>query len=90
VSSRRSRKRSARVSSASFTKKPTNCADLFRDLRDDTRRDTDRALDLLDAHCGSDADWTRAEDAAAGAVEAAYEEYVAALNEMGVDAKSVC
>jgi len=65
-------------------------ADLFRDLRDDTRRDTDRALDVLDAHCESDADWARAEDAAVGAVEAAYDEYVAALNEMGVDAKSVC
>ena len=65
-------------------------ADRFRGLRDDTRRDTDRALDLLEAHCESGDDWERAEAAATGAVQAAYEEYVAALDEMGVDAKSVC
>lgn len=65
-------------------------ADLFRDLKDDTREDTDSALALLEAACGSPSDWERAEDAAHGAVQAAYDEYVAALDELGVDAKSVC
>lgn len=65
-------------------------AGLFRDLRGDTRRDSDRALELLEGICGSEADWERAEAAATGAIQAAYEEYVAALDDMGVDAKSVC
>jgi hypothetical protein len=65
-------------------------ADLFRGLRGDTRRDTDRALELLASHCDSDGDWERAEAAATGAIQAAYDEYVAALGELGVDAKSVC
>ena len=65
-------------------------ADRFRDLRGDTRRDTDRALELLEDACESDDDWERAEAAATAAVQSVYDEYVAALNEMGVDAKSVC
>jgi len=65
-------------------------ADLFRDLRRDTDDDTDEAVALLASLCESEADWERAEAAATAAVDAVYEEYVAALNEMGVDAKSVC
>jgi hypothetical protein len=65
-------------------------ADLFRDLRGDTRRDTDRALELLESHCESEDDWTRAETAATGAIQVAYDEYVDALGVLGVDAKSVC
>ncbi|SEW04227.1 rubrerythrin family protein [Halobacterium jilantaiense] len=65
-------------------------ADLFRDLRRDTEDDTDEAVALLASLCETEADWERAEAAATAAVDAVYEEYVAALNEMGVDAKSVC
>ncbi|MFB6071846.1 MAG: rubrerythrin family protein [Halobacterium sp.] len=65
-------------------------ADLFRDLKADTREDTASVADLLDAVCAGAADWERAQSAAESAVDAAYEEYVDALEEMGVDAKSVC
>jgi hypothetical protein len=63
---------------------------LFRGLRTDTGEDTERALDLLAAVCETEDDWERAEAAAVGAVQAAYDEYVEALEDMGVDAKSVC
>ncbi|MDH5021508.1 rubrerythrin family protein [Halobacterium rubrum] len=65
-------------------------ADRFRDLRRDTDDDTDEAVALLASVCEGDDDWGRAAEAAEAAVDAAYEEYVAALNELGVDAKSVC
>jgi len=65
-------------------------ASLFRDLRSDTDRDTDEAVELVASLCESASDWERARAAAEAAVDAAYDEYVAALNEMGVDAKSVC
>lgn len=65
-------------------------ADLFRDLRRDTSADTADAAAALASCCDGDDDWARAADAAADAVDAAYQEYVAALNGMGVDAKSVC
>jgi len=65
-------------------------ASLFRDLRSDTGDDTDEAVELVASLCDSESDWERARTAAEAAVDAAYEEYVAALNEMGVDAKSVC
>lgn len=65
-------------------------ADCFRDLRRDTDADTDEAVALLASVCEGDDDWERAAAAAEAAVDAAYEEYVDALNELGVDAKSVC
>ncbi|WP_336034638.1 rubrerythrin family protein [Halobacterium yunchengense] len=65
-------------------------ADLFRDLTAETAADTERAVDLLAAAADSDEDWERALEAAVGAVDAAYEEYVDALEAVGVDAKSVC
>ncbi|MFC3478518.1 rubrerythrin family protein [Halobacterium litoreum] len=65
-------------------------ADLFRELKADTSEDTERAIELLDRVCESESDWERAEAAALGAIDAAYEEYVDALESMGVDAKSVC
>lgn len=65
-------------------------ATLFRELKADTESDSAAAADLLASVCESDDEWERAEDAAVGAIDAAYEEYVDALNEMGVDAKSVC
>ena len=65
-------------------------ANCFRDLREDTDDDTDEAVALLASRCETESDWERAEAAATDAVDAVYEAYVAALNEMGVDAKSVC
>lgn len=65
-------------------------ADLFRDLKRETSEDANAAAELLAVHCERDADWERAGEAASGAIDAAYEEYVAALDEMGVNAKSVC
>ncbi|MGB9963806.1 rubrerythrin family protein [Halobacterium sp. CBA1126] len=65
-------------------------ADLFRDLRAETEEDTDAAIALLaDAAAGED-DVERAKEAAVAVVDVAYEEYVDALESMGVNAKSVC
>jgi hypothetical protein len=65
-------------------------AALFREMKRETSEDADAAVELLAATCESDEDWGRAEAAASDAIGAAYEEYVDALEEMGVNAKSVC
>ena len=65
-------------------------ADTFRAVRDDVAADREAALDALDATCGSDDDWDRAAAAAAAVVEAAYDEYVAKLEAMGIKPKNVC
>ena len=65
-------------------------ADLFRDLKTETQSDTEEAVSLLANAAESDAGWERALEAALGAIDAAYEEYVDALEAMGVNAKSVC
>jgi hypothetical protein len=64
-------------------------ADLFRDLRADTEDLVDVGADVLD-DCCADEDWDRAEAAAVGAVEAAYDEYADTLRGMGVDPEPVC
>lgn len=65
-------------------------ADLFRDLKAETKMDTEAAVTLLESTVDSDEDWERAVDAALEVVDAAYEEYVEALDSMGVNAKSIC
>ncbi|MFB6268358.1 MAG: rubrerythrin family protein [Halobacterium sp.] len=65
-------------------------ADLFRELKTETQADTETAVGLLADAAEDDDDWERARDAATGAVDAAYDEYVDALESMGVNAKSVC
>ncbi|GAB3416802.1 hypothetical protein GCM10027435_14690 [Haloparvum alkalitolerans] len=65
-------------------------AAVFRELREDLAGQRERALDLLDAVCETEADWERAEAAAVAAVEAAYEAHVEALESLGVDPKPVC
>ena len=65
-------------------------ADLFRDLRRDTEADTETAIALLADVAEDEAAVERARDAAIEVVDVAYEEYVAALESMGVNAKSVC
>lgn len=66
-------------------------AQLFRDMGEELDAQLDRAVELLSATCGDDADcWEQARSAARGAVQAAYEEYTATLEDMGVDPKPVC
>jgi len=65
-------------------------AGVFRDLRGDIDGQRERALDLLDAVCADESDVETAEAAALGAVDAAYEAHVAALESLGVDPKPVC
>ncbi|MCD2198442.1 rubrerythrin family protein [Halobacterium sp. KA-4] len=65
-------------------------ADLFRELRTDTDADTEAALSLLADAAADEADVERARAAAIEVVNVAYEEYVEALESMGVNAKSVC
>ncbi|MCU4742227.1 rubrerythrin family protein [Natronoglomus mannanivorans] len=65
-------------------------ASLFREFGDDLDDQLERALTLLEAVCESDEDWDRAEDAASGAIEAAYGEYVEVLEGMGANPKPVC
>lgn len=68
----------------------TGIASLFRELGADLDERRDRAVDLLGAVCQTYTDWTRATTAADDAIQAAYEEYVTTLEEMGVNPKPVC
>jgi hypothetical protein len=65
-------------------------ADEFRGLRSDLEAERDRIIDALDAVCESDDDWTAAREAADAVIEAAYDEYVATLESMGIKPKNVC
>jgi hypothetical protein len=65
-------------------------ASLFRDLGEDLEAQRDRGLELLGDVCQSEAAWEDAARAADDAIQAAYEEYVSALEEMGVNPKPVC
>jgi len=65
-------------------------AQSFRDMGEDLDAQLDRALDLLAEHCESEDDWERAETAASGAIQAAYDEYTERLEGMGVNPKPVC
>jgi rubrerythrin len=62
-----------------------------RGMGDDLDAQLERATDLLAAECGDDAEcWGRAEAAATGAIQAAYDEYTERLEAMGVNPKPVC
>ncbi len=65
-------------------------ASLFRDFGEDLDDQLERAKELLGDVCESDADWERAEEAASGAIQAAYDEYVETLEGMGANPKPVC
>ncbi|NIB98767.1 rubrerythrin family protein [Halobacterium sp. R2-5] len=65
-------------------------ADLFRALRAETDEDTEAAVGLLGDVADGDDDWERASAAAVEVVDVAYEEYVDALEGMGINAKSIC
>ena len=66
-------------------------ARLFRGMGEDLDAQLERATDRLAAECGDDEGcWERAEDAATGAVQAAYDKYTERLESMGVNPKPVC
>jgi len=65
-------------------------ADLFRGFERDTAEQLETGLDLLAALCSDDSDRERARAAAVEAIEAAYADYEAALEGLGVDPKPVC
>ncbi|RQG90162.1 rubrerythrin family protein [Natrarchaeobius halalkaliphilus] len=65
-------------------------ASVFRGFGSDLDDQLERATDLLSAVCESDDDRERALEAATGAIEAAYGEYVENLEAMGANPKPVC
>ena len=65
-------------------------ADLFRDLRSETKALTDAGAELLDDVCETDGEWERARRAAEEVIEVAYQEYASTLEEMGLDPAPVC
>ncbi|QDX40171.1 rubrerythrin family protein [Salarchaeum sp. JOR-1] len=65
-------------------------AQLFRDLKSDLDDQDVRARDLLDATCDTAEDYQRAIDTATEVVQAAYDEYTAQLDSLGVNPKPVC
>jgi len=65
-------------------------ASVFRELGGDVEDQLDRAAALIEAICESDEDVDRAREAAGEAIQAAYKEYTASLESMGVNPKPVC
>lgn len=65
-------------------------AQLFREMGDDLDAQLERGCEILTAHCDSEADEDQALDAAARAIQAAYDEYTERLESMGVNPKPVC
>lgn len=65
-------------------------ADVFRNLRSETEETLEAGLELLDDHCETDDDWTRAQEAAVLGIQVAYEEYAESLSSMGLDPKPIC
>ena len=65
-------------------------ASVFREFGDDLDAQLERAEELLETVCESEEDRERAQEAANGAIEAAYGEYVETLESMGANPKPVC
>ncbi|QSX00831.1 rubrerythrin family protein [Haloterrigena alkaliphila] len=65
-------------------------AGVFREFGEDLDDQLERAQALLEAVCESDDDLERAREAADGAIQAAYDEYVENLEAMGANPKPVC
>jgi hypothetical protein len=65
-------------------------ADLFRDLKTETREELQRGLELLDDLCDDDEDWERARMVAEYVIQIAYDDYSDALDGLGIDVKPVC
>ncbi|WP_323191812.1 rubrerythrin family protein [Halostella sp. PRR32] len=65
-------------------------ADLFRDLKEETRAVIDDGTDLLDELCEDADDWERASATAGYVIQVAYDDYADSLTELGVDPKPLC
>jgi len=65
-------------------------ASTFRSAGGDVADLREDAADLLESVCEGDEDWDAAEAAAVDVVQAAYEEYVETLEDLGVNPKPVC
>ncbi|MEF8775566.1 MAG: rubrerythrin family protein [Haloarculaceae archaeon] len=65
-------------------------ASLFRGFGEDFDEILETAGSALADRCDDSDDWDVAAEAAAGAVEAAYDDYVETLESMGVNPKPVC
>ena len=65
-------------------------ADVFRDLRTETREAQERGLELLDSACETDEDWETAEAVATYTIQLAYDDFADVLTGMGVDPKPIC
>jgi len=65
-------------------------ASLFRGFGEDLDDQLERAKTLLETVCDGDEDRDRAQEAASGAIQAAYDEYVETLEGMGANPKPVC
>ncbi|MFC7214377.1 rubrerythrin family protein [Saliphagus sp. GCM10025334] len=65
-------------------------AQVFRDFGDDLETQRETTLEALSTVCESEEDWNRAKEAATGAIEAAYGEYVETLEGLGANPKPVC
>jgi len=65
-------------------------ADVFRDLRIETREAQQRGLELLDSVCATEDDWETAESVANYVVQLAYDDFADVLVGMGVDPKPIC
>lgn len=65
-------------------------ADLFRDLKRETRDEIDLGLDLLEDKCENEDDRKRAGMAAEYVIQLAYDDYADSLRGMGLDPKPIC
>ena len=68
----------------------TKTANEFRDLKRMIESDRDRILTALNSTCESDTAWEDAQNSADAVIEAAYDEYVDSLEQMGIKPKNVC
>lgn len=65
-------------------------ARVFRSMGEIFDEELDQAIDRLGDLCDAEDDWDHALAAAGGTVQAAYDEYVEHLEDMGVNPKPVC
>ncbi len=65
-------------------------AEVFRDLRAETRENIADGVAVLADCCEDDNDWNRAFDVATETVQIAYDDYADTLTGMGLDPKPIC
>lgn len=65
-------------------------ANLFRELREETREGVEKGAELLETLCDDEDDWERAQGVAEEVVQVAYDEYAETLRGMGLDPRPIC